>query len=89
MKSRQRRGKHTTVIEGPEQIWKILRRAGGVEVSPGKITTGLPVGRHLVKLRQLSGGVEMTYRATRTKQVFHLYGDGRRIENILREQAKV
>ena len=85
----KRRGKHTTVIEGLEPLLQVLDKYPQIEVSYGRITTGLPTGRHLLKWRQLSGGVEVVFRGTRTKQVLHLYGDGQLIEKVLREQDRV
>lgn len=78
------RGKHTTFIDGLEPIIKSLGHSPNIQVSPGIIITGLPTGRHILKLKQLSGGVEAVFRGTRTKQILHIYGDGKQIEAILR-----
>ncbi len=83
----KRRGRHTTAIEGLAPILRLLARHPEIEVSYGRITTGLPAGRHLLKIKQLSGGVEVIFRGTRTKQVLHLYGDGQQIESLLRENV--
>lgn len=84
---RRRRGKHTTVIEGLEPLLRALDRYPEIEVAFGRITTGLSTGRHILKIHQLSGGVEAVFRGTRTKQILHLYGDGKLIEKVLLEQA--
>ena len=85
----KRRGKHTTLIDGLEPILQVLHRHPEIEISPGRITTGLPTGKHLLKIKQLSGGVELIFRGTRTKQILHLYGNGGQIETILREETKI
>jgi len=84
---RQRRGRHTTVIEGLEPVLRELERYPQIQVSFGLITTGLPTGRHILKFRQLSGGVQAVFRGTRTKQVIYLYGDGELIEKVLLAQT--
>ena len=83
----RRRGKHTTVIEGLEPLLRILDRHPEIEVAFGRITTGLPTGHHILKIHQLSGGVEAVFRGTRNKQILHLYGNGETIEKLLLEQA--
>ena len=84
---RRRRGKHTTAIEGLESLLRVLDRYPEIEVALGRITTGLPTGRHILKIHQLSGGVEAVFRGTRTKQILHLYGDGQAIEKLLLAQS--
>ena len=84
---RRRRGRHTTAVEGLEPLLRVLDRHPEIEVALGRITTGLPAGRHLLKIHQRSGGVEAVFRGTRTKQILHLYGDGKMIEKLLLEQS--
>jgi len=79
----RRRGQHTTIIEGLEEVLRTLERLDGIDVSPGRITTGLPAGHHILKLHQRSGGVEAVFRGTRTKQVLHIYGNGEMIQQEL------
>ncbi|MBQ6154870.1 hypothetical protein IJJ27_01150 [bacterium] len=80
----KRRGRHTTVIEGLSPLLRELERHPEIEISCGRITAGLPVGRHRMKWKQLSGGIEVTYRGTCSKQILHLYGDGKEIEDVLK-----
>ena len=82
-----RRGRHTTIIEGLEPVVKVLEK-NGIGISPGEIKTGLPSGQHRMKIRQLSGGVELVFRSTRTRQILHLYGDGETIEQIVHEWGR-
>lgn len=84
----KKRGKHTTVIEGLDKLLKLILKEVEVDFACGLITPGLPTAKHLVKIKQLSGGVKLIYRSTRTKQVLYLYGNGEKIEEAIIKKAK-
>ncbi len=84
----KKRGKHTTVIEGLDKLLKQILKEVEADFACGLITPGLPTARHLVKIKQLSGGVKLIYRSTKTKQVLYLYGDGEKIEKAIIKKAK-
>lgn len=69
-------GTHTTVIDAAKRVVKIAEKDPDVsKIVLGFITSGLPVGKHLLKFTTIHGGCKVTVRGTHSKQEIFVYSD--------------